>query len=137
MGLADIIRSAVATANDITLDLQATVTHYAWISADATGKPTYASGVARKAIVEHRTKTIRNATGQEVVGRHKLTFLVVPTANGTSGRREPIDPRDKFVLPDGTTAPIASIEGVTDAESTTGRNYSYEVWLSEAATGGR
>jgi len=129
MGLANIVRNAVATADTITKDLQATVTHYAWTGQNDTAAPTYGSGVSRKAIVEMKQRLVRKPNGDEIVARARVMFLALPTANGASGRREPIDPRDKIVLPDGTTGPILDVTGLVDAESTTGRSYFAEVWL--------
>lgn len=130
MGLADVVRGAVATANTVTRDLQASVTHFAWTSQSDTGAPVYASGVSRKAIVEMKQRLMRTAGGQEIVARAKVTFLELPAANGAANRREPIDPRDKILLPDGTTGPILDVAGLVDAESTAGRSFFAEVWLS-------
>lgn len=129
MGLADIIRSGVATAHKVTLDLQATVTHEAWTGQDDTGKPTYASAETRTAVVDRKQRLRRSVGGQEMVSRHVLTFLAPIAANGAADRQEPIDPRDRFTLPDGSTGPIIDIASTVDAESGTGEGYLYEVYL--------
>jgi hypothetical protein len=56
----------------------------------------------------------RMANGQEVMQRATVTFIGPVTANGAVDRQEPIDPRDKITLPDGSTGSILSIEGVAD-----------------------
>lgn len=133
MGLQDVIRSAVRVADVVTKELQVTVAHHAWTSADATGLPTYASPVNRKAIVESRSRLMRDNAGQEIVASHRVIFLGTPAANGAANRREPIDPRDKLVLPDGTTGQIVAVNGFPDSGTSSGaRNFTYEVWLSKS-----
>jgi hypothetical protein len=129
MSLADIVRNAVATADSFTTDLQTTVTHYAWTGQDDTGKPTYAAGVSRKAHVEDMDRLMRDASGQEITARHKITFLRPIAANGAANRREPIDPRDKIVMKNGVTGPIAAIDGYVDGASTSGFSYFAIIWL--------
>lgn len=132
MSLADTVRTMVAVANSMTAPLQPTVTHYAWTGQSGTGKPIYVLiGVARKALVEHRTRRIVTAQGQEILAEHQLLFLEPVPAQGASGRIEPIDPRDKIVLPNGTTAPIVHIGGFADAGSSIGDTFYHEVWLGK------
>jgi hypothetical protein len=132
MGLDDIVRNAVATANSVTRTLQTTVTHRAWTGQDGYGKPTFASPVTRSAVVEltqalSKPVLVRTSTGQEKAARAKVLFLTPIAANGASGRTEPIDPRDEITLPDGTTGPILSIEGTVDPD--TSRPFAAEVWI--------
>jgi hypothetical protein len=56
-----------------------------------------------------------------------ITIIGPVTANGAPNRDEPVDPRDKFVLPDGTSGPIVDVNGLLDPS--TGRPYLYEVAL--------
>lgn len=127
MGLADTIRSGIATAHALTAELQATVSHRAWTGQDETGKATYAAAVSRTAIVEQRQRLLRRADGTEIMTAAMLTFLTPIAANGAATRREPIDPRDTFTLPDGTTGPVVDVAGMTDAESATGESFFYQV----------
>ena len=121
MGLASLVRSALATAKSVTADLQATVTHEAYVSQDAYAQPTYSDGVERQAIVTYRTRLVRNAAGEEVMARASIAF-VEPVS---------IDMRDRFTLPDGTTGPIVSMTGVAD--STSGVPYAPKVWIGQDA----
>jgi len=116
MGLADIVRSGVATAQSVTADLQDSVSHEAWIGHDGTGyaKPAYAPAVARPALVEMKQRKLRLADGSEVTQNAQLTFIGPVEANGAVGRREPIDPRDRLTLPSGHTGPILDVQGLVD-----------------------
>lgn len=127
MSFDGLIRSALETADSLTADLQATVSHEAWQSQDAMGQPTYAAAVDRLAIVEQRLEEIRDANGREVLTQAKVTFLRPIPPEGTAGRVEPVDQRDRLTLPDGTKAPIVKVEGLTDPDTT--RPYMLEVWL--------
>lgn len=127
MGLQDIVRSGVALAHGVTDSLQDTVQHYPWTGHDKFGKPTYGAAVVRKGLVEYRAELRRNPNGQETMQRAVVTFLTPITANGAAGRQEPIDLRDKLVLPDGTTGPILDIQGLNDPG--TQRPYLYVVAL--------
>ena len=70
---------------------------------------------------------VRTSTGADVVVRASVTFLTPLTANGAETRTEPIDPRDKIILPDGTTGPIVNISGPVDPD--TGAPFLFEVLL--------
>lgn len=113
MGLADIVRSGIAVANTLTETLQATVTHEAWIGnkTDGYAGPRYAEGIARAALVDQTRKLRRLSNGEEVVQQASITFLTPIAANGATNRREPVDPRDRFTLPDGKTGPILDVIG--------------------------
>ena len=117
MSLATILQSGIATANTVTDALQATVTHKAYSSDDGYGKPTYATGVERKAIVERRQKVVRTETGEEKLSLARLLFLVPVT----------VKERDAFTLPDGSTMPILRITGPVDP--TTNAEFVVEVEL--------
>lgn len=103
----------VAVADNVTQDLQVTVQHYPWIGNDSTyDKPRYDTPVSRLALVEMKQRLIRLPSGQEIMQRAVVTFLRPIAPNGADGRREPIDPRDKIVLPNGYTGPIKNVEGL-------------------------
>jgi hypothetical protein len=127
MGLDAIVRSAVATANRITGSLQTTVTHEAWTGKDVYNAPSFAAGVARPALVEWMPELQRGASEEQVRAKAKLTFLEPIAANGATGRREPIDPRDRLTLANGYIGPILRVSGLEDP--TTTRPYLLEVWI--------
>lgn len=117
MGLDALVRAAVAMADGITSSLQASVAHEAYMSQDGFGKPTYAAAVSRRAIVDLTEKPIRTTEGKERLSTARLTFP----------RPVAVDLRDRFLLPDGRTAPVLTIGGVADP--TTGTRYATEVAL--------
>ena len=117
MSLATILQDGLSVANTITDSLQATITHAAFSSVDGYGKPTYATGVGRKCIVERRQKYVRTIAGDEKLSLAKLTFPYPVTINE----------RDKITLPDATVMPILRIDGVIDP--TTNAEYSVDVEL--------
>lgn len=129
MPLDSIVRKAVAIADKVTLSLQATVTISAWTgqSSDGRGGSTYASPVTAQAIVEFGG-TIIDSTGREVETFAHLTFPRPLAPNGTAGRQEPIDPRDKITVA-GRTRPIMKVEGFVDP--TINRPFMTEVWLGK------
>jgi hypothetical protein len=126
-GLADIIRNAVAIADSATDTLQPKVRHAAWIGNDGEGGYQYASAVQRPALVERKQKLVRKADGEQVLSTHVVTFLRPIKKNGAAGRQEPIDPRDRITLPDGTTSNILSVNAFVDKD--TGAGYLHEVYL--------
>jgi hypothetical protein len=130
MGLSSLVRAGVALAHSITNasgGLQGDVVHHAWTANAAGGAPTWGTSTTRRALIEKEEQLLRLPGGKEVLQRAKVTFLHPITANGAANRHEPIDPRDKIVLPDGTTGPILLIKGLVDP--TTGYPYLFEVSL--------
>jgi hypothetical protein len=127
MDLAKIVRSAVKTADAATASLQVDVTHYAWLGQSGYGDITYASPVTLPALVDQRLSEVRTASGELVNTKAHITFIRVVPPSGGAGRNEPIDARDKIVLPDGTTGPIVATSGLVDPS--TARPYVLEVFL--------
>lgn len=127
MGFDRLIRRMVAVANNLTSSLQCDVSHYAWTGSDEFSKPTYATAVTRKAIVSYDQKEHRMSGGNEIVQKASIVFVGPISSNGASDRREPIDNRDKIVLPNGYTGPIIEIIGVSDPS--TGAPYALEVLM--------
>lgn len=111
MGLADILAGGIAIADAVTKDIQPTITWEAWISQDEYGTPSYATAVALRAIVDLTRKRRFNGDGQLITVVASITILQPVTSNGAAGRREPVDPRDKITLPDGSTGPILAGPG--------------------------
>lgn len=117
MSLATILQGGISIANTVTASLQATVTHKAFSSDDGYGKPTYATGVSRTAIVERRQKYVRTKSGEEKLSQARIVFVGPVT----------VDERDLITLPDGSEMPILRITGVVDA--TTNEEFVVEVEL--------
>jgi len=128
MGLADIVRNAVAKADAITADLQPTIKHAAWTGNDGMGGSTYAAAISRAALIEQKQKKVVSTSGAELVSHHVITILRPITANGTAGRREPIDPRDLIQDSAGVTlGKIIAVESFEDRS--TEKGYFYIVYL--------
>jgi hypothetical protein len=136
VSLADDVRSAVAAAYEATKDLHAGVTLRQWESDASTGLPAFsdpvtafADGTPLVAIVERKHRLLRTLEGKVISCETKLTLLKPIAPNGAAGRSEPIDPRDRFTMQDGTTGPIVRIDGMQDAGYTDGRAFLYEVYM--------
>ena len=134
MGLETTIRKGVAIADKLTKSLQVAVTHKRWTGTDSEGgEDVLDFGVSLKAIVEFKTKFLRRTGGQqyntaeESIQRATITIIGPITDFVANGRTNPIDVRDQFILPDGSSGPILNIEGVVDP--LTGSPYSYEISL--------
>lgn len=103
------------------------ITHEAWIGQDKFGKPTYASATNPRCVVSNKLRTIVSTSGQLITAMSTLTFTTLPLSNGATGRREPIDPRDRITLSDEFTGPIVYVGGPIDPE--TGKGYILSVAL--------
>lgn len=127
MSLATVISKGIAVADNIFSSFQGNVTHKTWTGQDGYGSPTFTS-VSRIALIEQNLSEHRLKDGVTVVTtKAKLTFLAEIPANGATGRTEPIDPKDEFILPDGMTGPIVDVQGFRNPEE--GRPFLLEVWL--------
>lgn len=128
-GFADLARSLVAVAHQLTATLQANVTHYKYSEAtvDDSGKVTWGSGTVRTALLDNVNSMQRNQQGQLVMAQTKVTFLH-PVV---------IDSRDKIVLPDGKTAEIVRISGFVDPDAVGSTSaYVTEIYLGTSGGSG-
>src|SRR2546430_15068682 len=114
MGLLDTLRSGVTIADKVTKPLQAWVQHSAYIGESGAGDPSYDVPVNRQAIISQREREMMGPNGQLVAIQATITFPYPIPPNGAPGRVEPVDSRDLFVLPDGTTGPIIDVSGTID-----------------------
>lgn len=105
---ADIVREAVGTVNDITVDggLQVTVQHSAYVSQDMLGEPVYATAVPRTCLMRDIKHQFYTEEDSEVQAQHELFFA----------SNVPLDARDALTLPDGTVWPRLEVSGPADAE---------------------
>lgn len=133
MSLASIVRKAVLIADKVTGSLQASVTYYPYIgqSIDGRGTRTYASPVTLPAVVEYGGMVYNQQTGVTVQTMAHITFpRPLGVLSNAAGRVNPVDYRDKIVLPDGTTSAIVDIKGFADPS--TDQPFMSEVWLGKA-----
>jgi hypothetical protein len=82
-------------------------------------------------IADHvtREQEKRLADGKLIAVQGTLTFTAVPESQGTTGRTEPVDLRDLFVLPNGTTAPTVYVNAPVDPA--TGKAFVLQVFLGQ------
>lgn len=135
MALNDIIVKALTVADSITASLQANISLTRWEGDDGFGGVVNTEGALTVASLidqQIRQRTLRN--GRIVTTQATVTILRPLAANGASGRIEPIDPRDRIVLPDGATGPIVDTEGLLNPD--TSRPYFGTVYLGISPTGG-
>lgn len=128
MSLDSIIRNGVKTINKTTKSLQPVVQISAWIGSTYKGADSYASPIEVQALVIQKQELRRTASGEMVMTKAYVAFIQPVPPNGAVGRVEPIDPRDKIVLPDGTTGRIVNTDGLIDPAIS--RPYLSEVWLA-------
>ncbi len=118
--MATMISNLIGVADKLTknLGLQVKVSHYAWKSQTATGKPTYGGAVKRGALVDDRAGQRRTESGQTISYRVYIVFVAPVLVNV----------KDKIVLPNGRTGPIVDVAGGL-LNDKTGEGYLKEVWL--------
>lgn len=126
MGLASVIRNAVAVADKVTQDLQALVTLRHVISSNSSGDITWGDPVSLHALVDWKQKHLRTQSGELTVSRASVLFVDV-TELLAATNNDGIDDNDIITLPDGTTGPILDMSGFIDAG--TGRPFATEVFL--------
>jgi hypothetical protein len=123
MGLDSLIRLAVQTANDQTLDVQSLVTHRrvkknpdGSVKQDGYGNKEYESPVQIRAFIEDEQRLIRTDDGTKRQVDAKVTVF-------TSRK---VDSEDRLTLPDGRSGPLLRIKALLDAK---GQPYMTEVWM--------
>jgi hypothetical protein len=119
VGLADVVRNAVAIAHQVVGDLEVSVVHEPYLRQDGYKKPVYGAGVNRTGLLMFDTKMVTDETGQEKVSDAQLTFLEPIT----------VDTRDRMTLADGKRPKILAVRGFADA----GRDGAF---VTEVAFGG-
>jgi hypothetical protein len=134
VSLADDIREYVEVAHEVTEELQPIVQHLPWVAqTDGFGRKQLAAPfgqpIARPALIEERYSVITVNESTQIETHVKLYFIKPIASLGAAGRAEPVDPRDKFVLPSGRTGPVVHTDGFVDAG--TGAPYINIVYLGK------
>lgn len=127
---AELLEVGVAIADDLTKGVQQDVTLEPWLSSDAKGKRTYDTPVTFKAVVNKTRRQRPTGAGTFVNIVATLTVVGDVAPNGAAGRREPIDPRDRITLADGTTGPILSAPSAV-MNPNTGRGFINKIEIGE------
>jgi hypothetical protein len=130
---AAMLRDGVKLIKETTDSLQAFVTLNQWIGQDVYGKPLFAAPMSLKAICVLAPNQHKTTNGIVVNTTAYAAFLEPILPNGAASRKEPIDPRDVIIFPDGTTGPIVEIKGFIDA-GTNAPMFS-EVWIGDGGGG--
>lgn len=134
MGLDAVLAKAIGIADKITKPVQSTIQWYAWLSQDIRGKATYeTTPTPLKGVVDLRRKLRHQGDGKLITVVASITIMQVVPPNGAADRHEPIDPRDKLILPDGTTGPILGVPGAVWYDAA-GRPFLNEIYLGEPET---
>ena len=120
-------RKGLEIADSLTESLQVIVTYRPWIGFDGYGSQLYGDAQQIEAIAEKSNALLKDSEGNEIRAENTITIPRPITANGATGREEPIDPRDSFVLPDGSGGIVASVDTVVDPSS--GYGYYKVVYL--------
>lgn len=119
MGYEDILRDAISGILSPEFEtMKLDVAHHAWVGDDGAGGDEFAAPVTRRALVDLTKRERNTGNGVTVMTFATLTWLdpiAATTANAGKDRQNPIDPRDKFILPDGGTAPIVQTGGFADS----------------------
>jgi hypothetical protein len=131
MALNDVIAKVVAVADKIIKPLQGDVSHYPWIAQNAFGSVSqqtpFGQPIARKAVIEQQSRWRQLPNGNTVSTYAHIIFLTPFEHIDVPNRKNPIDPRDRLILPDGSTGPIVDVDGLHNPG--TKSLYFCEVWL--------
>lgn len=128
MSLAGIIRTGVRIADKVTKSLQGDMILEQWIGQSVSGKASYASPIIVKCIEDDKQKTIVTAAGQAITVMSTLTILEAIPADGTAGRKEPIDPRDRITTPSGFVGRVIDTPGSV-VDPGTGKGFIQSIML--------
>lgn len=117
---AELLEVGIDIANSLTSGVQSICILEQFIGSGPSGDFTYASPVEVSAVVDYTNKvSIRG--GQIVTVSATVTVLerIEPNLTVTDPpRKNPIDPRDKLTLPDGSTGSIISVPGAVNNPKT-------------------
>jgi hypothetical protein len=118
----EVLLAGINIADALTAGVQMPISHYAWSSADGDGDESYGSAATIYGVVDQTRKQVSTPQGRVVAIVATLTF---PRGGILIG------PKDKMVLPDGTTGPL--ILDAPDAvfDPVTGRGFITTVRIGE------
>jgi hypothetical protein len=137
MALADIIVRQVKNLSKIVDSFKGDVQFYACIGESGAGVLQYAAPVTVRALVDVTRKERMSASGgmsHDRRGPDHPRPIADTTPNTGFDRKQPVDTRDKFVLPDGTVgSSIIEAGGFMDAA--TSRGFINELLLGSIVRG--
>ena len=113
MGLLQIVQSAVKTAHNLTLDLQASFMFEKYLSSGGAGDKIYSSPVTIRAIIEEKQEIVRTVSGEMSQSKTHITVLdterLLEVTNG-----EGVQEEDRIILQNGETGRILNAQGLMD-----------------------
>lgn len=128
MSLAGTIRKGVSIADKVTKSVQGDMILEQWIGQSVTGVPSFAAPLEIKCIEDDKQKTIVTTAGKVITVMSTLTILEAIPSNGTAGRKEPIDPRDKITTPSGFVGKVIETPGSV-VDPGTGKGFIQSIML--------
>lgn len=117
MAIRNALLAGIKAASAAVDDDKTSVSFEAWIGSDGQGADTFAAATMIRAVVSRKARRIRTSGGQfaHVVATLTVLDTIAPTtAQAGQTRLQPVDPRDRFTLLDGTTAPVVHVGGPFD-----------------------
>jgi hypothetical protein len=123
-GINSILEAGVAIASNLLDSVKSTVTYEAFLSEDGQGTVNLSPPVSVRCFVKRERKQMVADSGGVATITAILTF-VDPIAD--------VDPRSKFTLADGSTAPIVKVGGTIDPSTL--KPYATRVWLGSINRG--
>lgn len=115
-----LIRQGLQLADSLTGSLQDTVMYEPWQGENRFGEPVYGQAHSIKALVERDAGLKHQYVGLEFKFKHLIYILRPMPPDGSEGRNEPIDSRDRFTLSDGSTTKTAKVSGLMDPQIAAG-----------------
>src|SRR5688572_2089446 len=117
---AEVLESGVSIINSLTLGARSTCILEQFIGSGPSGDLSYAAPVDIRGVVDYTNKVyIRNA---QIVSISAILTVTEPVPFNLTvtdpPRKNPIDPRDRITLPDGTAGPIISTPGAVNNPNT-------------------
>lgn len=126
MGLLDVVRSGVKTANALTKPLQSSVVYERCTAKSQYGVKTLATPVTLFALLERKNKMVQSPTGVLTPSSGTLTFLDVAALRAATNSLG-ISVDDQITLSDGVAPSIINVGGFVDAG--TDQPFASEVYI--------
>lgn len=130
MSFAELFRTGVALANELTESLQVSANIERWVSQDGRGKSTYSAALTIEGIYTKKAEIIERE-GRLIQTVGSLLIMGRVEDLGGTGREEPFDTKDIFRLPGNITGYPVLIEGPGDPA---GGTFVTKVWFGKKTT---
>lgn len=129
MDLTSLVSGAINIANQMTASLQVTISLKRWRGQTGSGEPLYPKTETYTVLLQRENHRMTSPEGQIItVNATKITFLQPLEADGTAGRKEPLDPRDLVIFPDKSEHQVIDVKEFINAS--TNAPFLSEAWVS-------